>query len=217
MKDRHLEFQELSDLYDGELPSGEYKRALENHLLQCQLCTDEYQKLKACLGLVRDYGDSFTLDSSFSQKTLKGYKRFKWRKNFLRTGSAVAAAMIVAGGFALFNPFNTSYDETIAQKGEETKTEQVISLIRSSKGRIVSVDGRYIEGEIDEKSFKEMQNKLGFENVTYRKVSGNSQPVAVQNNLSPVSVNGGKSDGINYVMSASPTGEQKIRFKVKVK
>lgn len=220
MKGEHLEFPELSDYYDGDMPTSEEMEAAREHLEECQGCSTEYTRLSDCIDHVKDYGESLCLDDDFSARTMAAYRKRRFTRRFMKAVPAAAAVMVLALGFTVFNVMPQNQPQTVVQEQSQTETETILALIRDSKGKINSVNSSYIEGEVPQVEFRDLRRKLGFRNVTYRTIKPGSR-VATKpqtwRNLSPVGVNTNESSPVTYDVTASPASYEVVRFRVFLK
>ncbi len=147
---QHLKFDQLSELLDDDI-TEDIREKVMNHLDECPLCNEEYQTLNRCMYYVSELKCETFMLPDLCENTMTVYRAKMRRKHMFRMVPAIAASvLIVAGaGVSISGYFSTPDSPYIAESADVTnETQRIISSIRDSEGRILKMNGRYIDGAV---------------------------------------------------------------------
>ncbi|MCP4133306.1 MAG: hypothetical protein GY754_20220 [bacterium] len=223
MKNEHIPFDMLSDLYDGLIATEEEKETLLDHIDSCPVCRLEYEKLRKTISLMAELRkEEFDL-RELSTNTIALQKHRARRRAFMKAMPAIAASLlIVFGGYWMTtrDPGGSNSITITDPRGQMGNTEKIVTIVRDQKGKIVKLTDAYVEGEIELKKFMKLRRGLGhkgFQKVNYRISTGSGPAAGGQKHIWRKGIeNVGAGDIPPGNQVSSPTGSQKkyIRFRV---
>ncbi len=168
----HITFQQISELYDNDIPDREARERLMQHIGTCPECGREYGRLGKTLQICKDYScQSFCLDG-LSARTMKKISWNNRKKLFLKSIPAVAASILIIAGVGVFSPgvFKPGSRSFIADLGAKrslSDSEKVIDIIRRHRATISDVTEQYVEGRAPFSSFEKLRRDLGSRKVQF--------------------------------------------------
>ncbi len=168
----HISFQEMSELYDGELQSEVGENAFREHIRTCGECGDEYRRLGKTMELVKSYSRLTSAPDFLRHRTMKKLRFLRRRKLALKSIPAIAASVLVVVGVGLFYSDRiTGGNQTILAErslnATLNDTERVIDIIRKHNATIFDITDSYIEGSVPVAFFASLRKELGFRKVAY--------------------------------------------------
>ena len=179
---QHLNFDQLSDLLDDEIPD-EAKKSFLQHIAVCDLCRMEYESLCKCVHLLAEAGKESLILPDMCNKTIELYTIRKRRRFLYKTIPAIAASvMVITGAAFIGNEIisvnnNTQIAETVIP---ENDTQRIISSIRDADGRIIRMTGSYIESAIHKNDMPKLEKFLKGNNLKYSFVNSAGYATAAQ-------------------------------------
>jgi hypothetical protein len=221
MKDDHISFQQLSDLYDNEIASAE-RAALLKHIEECPACAREYNRLCRTIRYCRRYSDCCFETENLPRATMQKIGALKRRKRFMMSVPSIAASVLLIAGISLFNTgvIKSPGKMNIAELGSGqsfSDAEQVIDIIRKNNATITQVTDQYIEGTVALAKFQEMRKRLGFRKVAYMPMEDSDSLAGVHWNdaIEQVGLDDGQAGDIAEPLSRDPgASKQFIVFRV---
>ncbi len=217
---KHLNFEQLSDLIDNELPDQQKEYCL-SHITICEICGREYESLTKCLSLLSTLKNECITIPDFSERTIMICRSRERKKLFIKAIPAIAASVvIIAGaGFIRTGIFNNGSSYVAANLSGHNETQKIIESISNSHGRIIQIAHSYIDSEFDKKSLDTIEQILHKNNIKHAVIvnsgmlinpaTGNMEDVNFYYGSSPVSDNT-LSKNNNYFA----TGNGKIRIRI---
>ena len=165
---KHLNFEQLSDLIDNELPEQQ-KEYCMSHIMVCEICGKEYESLSRCLTLLASLKNECVVIPDFSQRTVMICRSREKKRLFLKAIPAIAASVIIiaGAGFIRTGIFNESGSYVAANLSGHNETQRIIESISTSKGRILQISHSYIDGEFDKSSLQEIERILHKNNIKH--------------------------------------------------
>lgn len=188
MSERHIDFADLSDLYDGLISTEEEKEKILLHIDKCEACRKEYDSLRATVKLLKDMNNAEIRFLNLSPRVMN---RIRMKRNIglaKRYMPLFAAAVIVfAVGLNILAPEKgadraISLDQSadlrnqIAEKAsslhdKKTVTPQeagdLLKIINRHDATVVKNNDMFVEGEVSYESFSRLRRELGFRKVSY--------------------------------------------------
>ena len=168
----HVTFNQMSELYDNDIPDGDVRARLMTHIEKCPDCGCEYGRLGKTLQICKDYScQPFSLDG-LSARTMKKIRWNSRKKLFYKSLPAVAASVLIIAGIGIFNPgvFNPpsrSFVTELGAKRSLSDSEKVIDIIRRHRATISDVTEHYVEGRVPYSSFEKLRQDLGSRKVQF--------------------------------------------------
>ena len=220
MKDGHIKFETMSDLYDNSIATNDEQEKLLDHIDNCPVCKKEYDQLKNMMRLVSGLREQEVALPDFSTMVIHQVKSRKRKKTFYRAVPAVAASVLMVTGFGLYNTGLFTNAETSNYALETTggavnDSERVIEIIQKHDARILSVTGLYVEGEVSIRDYNLLRRELGFRKVTYSmapKTRAGMTGTGMRNNFENVGIHQG--NGNAYPADSRRDSEEYVRFRV---
>lgn len=216
MTSSHLNFDQLSDMIDGDLSESTLKE-YQSHLDSCMDCRLEYETLKKCLSLVQSVKTEKIEIPDLCRSTIELYDKRTRRKIFSRRLPAIAASMlIVAGtGFTLSQSNFFAGNNYIAADENLSNTEKIISFIRNSDGTILKMTDKYIDSQISSSSLHEISNSLSKNNLKLKIYNRPFYQVSNIQNKNYSDVSAGNSGKVKMdIEKISPNKDGKIIIRI---
>ena len=182
---QHLNFDQLSDLLDDEIPD-ELKRDFLQHIAICETCRMEYESLSRCLQLLMEIKNESLMIPDICGKTISLYRSRKRNRMLYKTLPAIAASfMVIAGASFIGTSYFIPEDGAIVAESEfiQNETQRIISSIRDADGRIIRMTGSYIEGAVQNKDLARLEKILQGNNIKYSFVKTSGYPASQQRGI----------------------------------
>lgn len=188
MKDKHISFSKISDLYDDDILSRTEREALRDHLSQCEECRREYANLDKMLKMLHGMGSRGIMDeSAFIGNTIEVIKQRRAAKkkrsvNRYSSLSAIAATIIVAVAVIVytFSPrlqrgkvaekpeggrFDSRDDSTASMNNYEVlRTNfdigKVLFILDKNNTVISDISDSYVVGETGISNYRRLKREL---------------------------------------------------------
>lgn len=219
MKDGHIAFEKMSDLYDGEIATIDEREQILEHLENCPMCAELYAKLKRTMNYLTDLKCQDFECVDFIDKTITEIKVRKKKKLFFKVMPAVAATVLIVIGASFIVPANnTGLNNSIDYAANEdlNDSEEVIQIIRKHNASILKVSDFYIEGEVKKSKFNQLRRDLGFRKVAFNLSRKSNQIASNENNwrsgFEEVAL--GDSTIEDELFAPDPQKDEYVRFKV---
>jgi hypothetical protein len=221
MTDRHIPFDRLSDLHDGEIEISDDKEVIIGHLGECFQCRTEMDRLHNTIMRCVAFRETIVCMDGFHQRTMKVIRWRRRRHSFMKAMPAVAASIAIVGGVTLFNSGVPGQEGSVRQKSTAyvssavTDTEKIVDILGGNNARILTVSDYFIEGEIEAGQFNKLRRDLGFRKVVYNVVAmgGSQEQPRFNRNIRTVGSMNPMIVGASQLSSPVP-GSQYIRFRV---
>lgn len=146
----HLNFDEISDLIDDELPL-ERKQFCETHFEVCTACFNEYQQLNKCISILSSLkGESIPVPD-FSDHIIMLYRARERKRLYIKAIPAIAASIIIVigAGFIKAGYFNETGSYVSTTLSGHNEMQRIIESIGKSNGRIIQMTHSFIDSEFD--------------------------------------------------------------------
>lgn len=222
MTEIHITIGRLSDLHDEEVTIQEEREALLEHINDCVLCKTEFEQLRSSINFCGNLRQVMVCEPGFSKAAMNAIKWRSRRRLMMRYIPAVAASIVLVGGFALIStPVNepiiqqSTFGSTVKQSGG---IENIVSILSSHNASILKISDMFIEGEIHSSNFPKLRRELASRKMffsigmqqgrAHRMLSSDWNPL-----IEPVG-SSNFSSNVEYAAKASEAGEGYIRFRV---
>ncbi len=187
MSDSHIIFSQMSDFFDDQIHEEEERLYISDHLNCCEECNSEFIRLKKTITLVSMLRNEEYNLPGLSLRSVTIAKSRSKKRTFLKAVPAMAAALVIAGIFAIQTDIFRGRGE-VAKNLEsrnltipdKTGPELVVKMISNLKGKVLEVADQYVEGEIEYHKFIRLSRELensGFYKIKYRIVA-DSDPMS---------------------------------------
>ncbi len=178
MTEGHIPFKKLSAFYDEEFFLADEKENIIHHRNTCITCRTEYAQLETTVSCCASLKKYIVCDSDFTVRTMKAI-RIRRRRRLLKKyiPAAVAATVVLAGGFALMPSFTAVNQQPYAVSsaapsvGGDTM-ERIMEVIDSGSGSILSVSDDFIECSVSCASAESFMRRLADENLSCERIPG---------------------------------------------
>jgi len=162
----HLNFNQVSDLIDGDVSEEEKKIFLE-HIESCSKCREEYETLSNCISLVYKLKDEEIAIPDICSSTLSIYSKRCRKRLLMKRIPAIAASCFIVLGVGLYvnQSFSIGSGSVIASGHGLSTTEKIISYIRDNNGTILKMTDRYIDSQISESQLSVIKSALAKNNL----------------------------------------------------
>lgn len=179
MKSEHLNFEQLSDLFDNEVTENE-RKTYTLHIQGCGVCRREYESLCMCLSMLKGSKGGCGCIPDMCHETIATYRARARKRQYLKSVPAIAASvLIIAGvGFMQIEHFMDEKTFISAQVSPHNDLERIIDSIRDSKGSIISITGEYVDGEIPGSDLARLERVLNYFRIKHTIIS-NSQSAVI--------------------------------------
>jgi|GEM_PF-643521 hypothetical protein len=163
MKSKHLSFDQLSDLFDNEVTDTE-RKTFTLHIQECGTCRREYEALCICLSLLKGSRGGCGCIPDICQETIAAYRAKIKKREHLKSVPAIAASVLIIAGIGFLHTGHFMDEKTFfsAQVSTQDNLERIIDSIRDSKGRIISITGEYVDGEIPLSDLAKLERVLNY-------------------------------------------------------
>jgi hypothetical protein len=178
MIDKHIKFEELSDLIDNELTAEEREDCLA-HVSQCNECKNEYESLLKTVSLASSLNKENLATPDFSQSTITIYKRREKNRLLFKVIPAIAASVIIVIGigFARNESFNKAASHFALNSIGNGDTQKIIEHIGNFNVKVVKIDHSYIDTEFDKVVLDDFEKLLNKNNIKHSVII--NSPVAI--------------------------------------
>ena len=172
MMDKHLNFEELSNLIDNQLTDEEREACLA-HISQCSECAKEYESLLKALSLVSSLNKEELAFPDFSKSTITIYKRREKKRLLAKVIPTIAASiMIVMGiGFIKNGTFSNTALHLRQNSPEYGDAQKIIDHIGTFKIKVIKVDNSYIDTEFDRGMFADFEILMNKNNIKHSEIT----------------------------------------------
>lgn len=177
----HLSIGQLSDFIDDSLTTEEKTLILE-HIRVCEICRCEYESLNQCVIYMSGLRNEAFQLPDISQKTILICRSRERKRLYIKSIPAIAASVIIitAAGVIKTGLYQNRGAFVAANIPVQSGTQIIINAIRDSKGKIISMNSDYIDGEIDNSSLTALQKYLLNNNIKHAIVPVNYIEQAVK-------------------------------------
>ena len=218
MKERHIEFEKLSDLHDGLIQTEEDKEAILEHLETCDECRDNYKAVKKTIDYLQDLERVEPELPEFASGVILKIKSRRAVKTLKSAMQIAAAAMVLIFAGILYNIDRGVVEPIPEISSAEDRTDDLLSIVKKSGARIIRDTDMFIEGEISHDEFKNFRKDIGFRRISYgyRTTSATSGQSSRVSGSIPGMTEVGVQDGLRVAGSAIEDAESKtvVRFRV---
>ncbi len=161
MKSFHLDFSQLSDLIDGDL-SEETAKAYMVHISSCSECKIEYDRISQCLNLLHELKNKELQIPDLCSSTMALHQSRHRKRLLMRRIPAVAASFFIIFGAAYTLRGYIDFDgsQMVATEDQMSRTEKIISHLRSYNATITRMTDKYVYGKISQKQLTGLQKEL---------------------------------------------------------
>lgn len=194
MNSKHVPFVKISKYYDDDILSLSEKNEILNHLHDCPLCNNEYDKLKKMMHLTScfcrlEISSEHEIVSNIlcrihegAQKQSKVKSMFS-KKSFInfRPVSTVAASIIGAVALTMYittNVNESSGPRTVMQNRVPNYTavsrNNTLAVLRNNNVRLLEKSGSYVIGEVTPSELTNLTKQLSPSQVSIVAAGGRS-------------------------------------------
>ena len=179
MKSEHLNFEQLSDLFDNEVTENERKTYIL-HIQACGTCRHEYESLCMCLSLLKGTRGGCGCIPDMCQDTIATYRERIRKRQYFKSVPAIAASVLIIAGVGMFHTGQFMDEKTLfsAQVSTQSDLERIIDSIRDSRGSIVNITGEYVDGEIPGSDIAKLERVLNYFRIKHTVIT-NSQSAVI--------------------------------------
>ncbi len=160
---QHLDFGQLSDLFDDEVTDKERKQ-YTLHIQECSTCRKEYESLCMCLSMLKGSKSACGCIPDICHDTIGMYKSRERKRQYLKSVPAIAASVLLITGFGFLHTDQFRDDNSffLAQISTEKDFQRIVDSIRDSHGNILHVNAEYIDGEVPSSSLMHLERMLHY-------------------------------------------------------
>ncbi|NLV67040.1 MAG: hypothetical protein GXY14_05120 [Spirochaetes bacterium] len=178
MKSEHLSFDQLSDLFDNEVTDNE-RKTFTLHIQACSTCRREYESLCMCLSMLKGSKGGCGCIPDICQETIATYRAKIRKREYLKSVPAIAASVLIIAGIGFLHTGHFMDEKTLfsAQVSTQGDLERIIDSIRDSKGRIISITGEYVDGEIPRSDLAKLERVLNYFRIKHTIISDTQSPL----------------------------------------
>jgi len=172
MTSQHLNFDQLSDLFDNEVTDSE-RMQYNAHLKDCAACRKEYESLCMCLSMVRTSTSNCGCMTEICHKTIALYKARIRRRQYFKSMPAIAASVLIVTGIGFMRTADFTMEKSYftAQVSTENDLQRIIDTVRDSRGKILNITGEYIDGEIPRADLARLARVLHYFRIRHTVIS----------------------------------------------
>lgn len=157
----HLNFDEISDLIDDELPDDR-KLHCKTHFGICRSCFREYELLSGCISLLSSLKNEQISVPDFSENIIMICRSRERKRLYMKAIPAIAASIIivVGAGFIKAGYFTESGSYLSTSLTGHNEMQRIIESISKSNGRIVQITHSFIDSEFDKAELTKIEHIL---------------------------------------------------------
>ena len=147
----HLNFNELSDLIDDELPE-ERKEYCKTHFSICNICAKEYEILTRYISLIKSCKNESIAVPDFSDHIIMVCRSREKKRLYMKAIPAIAASIIIVigAGFIKAGFFNETGTYISTNLAGHNEMQRIIESVSKSNGRIIQLTHSYVDSEYDQ-------------------------------------------------------------------
>lgn len=171
----HLNFEQLSDLFDDEVSDNE-RKIFTAHISDCSACRKEYESLCMCLSLLKNSKSNCGCIDDICHDTIECYKARIRKRQYMKAVPAIAASVLIVAGAGFLRTDLVMAEKTYfsAQVNTENDLQRIINSIRDSKGNILNITGEYVEGEIPMAEIARLESVLHYFRIKHNIIANTS-------------------------------------------
>jgi hypothetical protein len=157
----HLNFDELSDLIDDELPE-EHKQYCKTHFKLCTTCTKEYEILTKYITLLSSCKNESITIPDFSDHVIMLCRSREKKRLYIKAIPAIAASIIIiiGAGFIKAGFFNETGTYINTNLTGHNEIQKIIQSISKSNGRIIQISHSFVDSEFDQSDLSTIERFL---------------------------------------------------------
>lgn len=178
MKSEHLNFEQLSDLFDNEVTDNERKIFIL-HMQSCSTCRHEYESLCMCLSMLKGAKGGCGCIPDMCHDTITTYRARVRKRQYLKSVPAIAASVLIITGVGFLHTDHFMDEKTLfsAQVSTQNDLERIIDSIRDSRGSIINITGEYVDGEIPGSDLAKLERVLNYFRIKHTIISNTQSAV----------------------------------------
>ena len=181
MKPEHLNFEQLSDLFDDEVTDNE-RKIYTAHIQKCDRCRKEYESLCNCLSILKKSKGGCGCIPDICHDTILTYRARARKRQYLKSMPAIAASVLIIAGIGFLHTERFMDEQTYlsAQVSTQSDLERIIDSIRESRGNIINITGEYVDGEIPRSDIARLERVLNYFRIRHTILNGSQTAFAAE-------------------------------------